>query len=178
VPIDVEKHLESIDNAVTSSAEKIGRIYGPAWAAKGDLAKILITVSSGLLAAILAFSKDFLEGLSSPLLYVALASMGGLLLTVVFSVASLYAATELSSFQARQFNRRPKLRAKLSELDETAPDFDSKVENIWKPMLQSDLDPVGKAANRATLYIKTAVGLFVASLFGFMVFVGLRYGAA
>lgn len=174
--IDIEKHLGAIESAVSSSAEKMARIYGPTWAAKGDLAKILITVSSGLLAAVLAFSKEILEGLSADLLCIAFVSMGGLLLTVITSVCALFAATLLSTFQARQFNRKPQLREKLSQLDETSPRFEKDLEAIWKPMLDSDLEPIGRAADRANQFLIAGVVVFVVSLALFMVFVVKKYG--
>jgi hypothetical protein len=71
---DIEKHIEAIWDSVEVSADKMQRIYGPSWSAKIDLAKILITVSSALLAALLAFSKDVFDGVSGCIVYLPISS--------------------------------------------------------------------------------------------------------
>ncbi len=160
------------------SAENIARLFGPAWAARSDLAKIMITISSALVAAILAFSEEAFLQLSIFEFLVAIGCLAGLLITIGTAVASLYAATELSSFQARQFNRRPFLREKLASLDESSPHIQVDVDKIWRPLLEKDVQFLGGAVNRAEVFLRVAVGFFVGSLTGFVGLLVMRYSGA
>ena len=176
MPPNVQKHIQDIEEAVSASANMMRKTYGPAWDAQAGLAKIVISVSAAIFGAVLAFSPQIFDAQDRASICLALVAMASLMLSLGFCILSLYASTELTSFQARQFNRRPELRRRISELDETAHDFDQRLEDVWKPMLNADLEPIGTAADRSKFCLTVGVATFLCALLLFIVILFLRYG--
>ena len=115
--ITLDEMFKKQDASVKTIQSEIREIHGPVWAAKGDLAKILITLNSAIFGAVVAFSKGIFEGASQAEVQLVLIALLALIISLVGSLFTIGSKINIEGMHVRYFNQRQVIRAESQKLE-------------------------------------------------------------
>ncbi len=150
---------------------KVEEVHGPYWKSRADLAKLLISLSSAILATTITFSEMLLKGLpgaSCPILVVVSWSL--LLLSLLLGVACVWFDGIFMTFHPRFLNMGSELDDRFKMIDLKSSDAPTKVTNALKEISDNALAPIARADRWAFRALIAALVSFAAALGALIVF--------
>jgi hypothetical protein len=165
-PTEILKEgFEQFNENVRKAPEEIENVHGPFWNARYELAKNVVSLSSGSLVLTITFSKSIVDANSIGVWkYLLFGSWLALLLSLISAISCLWISIKLKSFGARFFNKRAKIREAITKFDLSKLNPTDELEMLLLEVL-TPLYPVDVWANRL-LHISLILFIVALALLG------------
>jgi hypothetical protein len=137
------------------------------WTFRNDLAKVIITLSAGLLALLVSASTSLFKTVPIPLL---LTCMTLLLLTILFNFASLWTIIEVTLIGQHFMELTPIFAKKYDEMIKEHGRFE---EGALNSLFDAPFEKAWNSHRRALLYLSIGIILFLCSLL-LLFFIGIN----
>ena len=175
--IETEKVLPAIQKAGDATAERMRYVHGPYWSSRLDVCKVVLTITTAVLAGTISFSGSLLgpgkEALDYPLfLFAAWLMFIGSLNASLYALWHLY---QLNRFHVVFNNKSPELEEAIKRIGprETVDELVQGLNNIVVQITNSSaelLSTADKHSHNALMVqlITFGLGIIFFSIFGVM----------
>jgi hypothetical protein len=142
-PLHIERNymndpqsLENIQDGLLEMAKEVTGALSPQWEARKDIAKTLITLSSGALVFTITFAASLIKPTTSALLRSGvIVCWIAFICSLIFSLLSLWCSIGLHDFQGLLMTKSTRIREMLEENRESLPTLTAET---WKEIVRDD----------------------------------------
>ncbi len=151
---------EALDKTLNDVADRIQRVHGAQWDARSDLVRNIVGIAAVIFAGTVTFISERNHS-GAPCRSMLLVSCWvSLVLCILAGLYVLWRSVTLRSFYPRMFHSAPQIRATLSELDDTASDYDERTGEVLRQATDPVMKSIGSADSHAHVGAIACLGLF------------------
>ena len=175
-PKKAKHYADGVESAAKELAAEIQEAHGPMWAHRLEFGKLLIGLSSAILAGAITFSGSFLNPTTGLARYpmILILSWVMFLFAIGFSLVTWWRHMDLLSFMPRLVNSGPQIREELSALDTKSESHVQEIMSIVAKYSDQSLEPLGSADRSMSRTSKLSFVSFCLGLALFIVFGALQ----
>jgi len=175
--VDSEKVVRDARAACAEIALEIDSVHGPLWSGRETLARLVLSLSSGILVGTITFAQTILATASTGSFasWSLVISWCFLFGSILLGLWSLHLGNTLRSFHARFVNSEPDIRKEASELNfGTQEELLDSFVGIVRKYSDTALEPLGSADIGAERYLRLSLITFAIGLGVFIICGGLQ----
>lgn len=164
--------VQAIREAGQSTADKIRQVHGRYWDSRLDLCKVVLTISTAVLAGTVSFSSSLIgpgkAGLVCPLLIIS--SWFLLVISICAALVALWYIYQLNTFSVVFFNKTPEIEEAVDSIgkQESPQEFVSEVGKVIVNVTNSVANPMHNYDKYSHCAVATQ---FISFWFAILVFV-------
>ena len=168
--VDERMFLSRARAAAESAALEMQAVHGAFWAGRGDLTKLVLTLSSAMLAGTISFAEKILGPSLSPCIaWLQIGCWSMFFGSICAGLASLWHTNTLLSFRARFASSELVAKLRVDTTEELVED----VLGVVNKYSNAALEPLEAADQSSQIYARISIFLFVGALAVFIVIGGL-----
>jgi len=165
------------DSSVADIQDLMNKIHGPGWDARFDFVKILITLSGGIFAAILAFSDNVFSDATRLVIDLIISALLLLIGSIGCSLGAIWHRVGIAGFHATYFNQRDDIRSKSSKVDLTKDGAYEQLMGIFSKATKIAVENVGNSDRKSKKFAVASGVTFTLALVLFLIATIVRYAS-
>lgn|GEM_PF-6645505 len=154
---DIFNKLEHVTN---ETLEELDKVHGPYWKSRNDLAKLIITVSAGILALTTTFASNIPS--ESIAFAFIVAEWFFLIMSVSASMGSLWYTMQITAVRVHFVNQGPEIKEQIGITFKHDPSEAEK--EVFGKLATGPFKSLGKNDAKAWLLLRFGMASFVISL--------------